>query len=64
MRCRWRTTAPARKGHGGAEAAARAVARELPANTFAMRIDVHSFYDSIDQGLLLDGLAVPETGIC
>ena len=46
------------KGHGGAKAAVRAVADALPANTFVMRTDVKSFYESIDQYLLIDALAI------
>ncbi len=45
------------KGHGGANAAIRAVADALPTNTFVMRTDVKSFYESIDQYLLIDALA-------
>ena len=46
------------KGHGGAKAAVSAVARELPNNVFVMRTDVKSFYESIDQYLLLDALSL------
>ncbi|CAN0485944.1 unnamed protein product, partial [Hapterophycus canaliculatus] len=45
------------KGHGGAKAAIRAVVNALPTNTFVMRTDVKSFYESIDQYLLIDALA-------
>jgi hypothetical protein len=45
------------KGHGGAKAAIRAVAANLPDNDFVLRTDVKSYYASIDHHFLLNRLA-------
>ena len=42
------------KGHGGAKAAIRQVAENLPRHGFVLRTDVKSYYASIDHHLLLD----------
>jgi hypothetical protein len=53
------------KGHGGAKYAVRHVVAHLPAYTFVLKTDVHSYYASIDHHLLLDRLAVylPDHGV-
>lgn len=45
------------KGHGGLKYAVREVQHHLAANAFVLRTDVKTFYESIDQRLLLDKLA-------
>ncbi len=40
------------KGHGGAKAAVRAVAAQLPAHPFVYRSDAQSYYASMDQEIL------------
>lgn len=46
------------KGHGGAKAAVRSVRDRLADNAFVMRTDVKAYYDSIDQHLMIERLAV------
>ena len=42
------------KGHGGAQAALRAVQAHLKGSAFVMRTDVNGYYDSIDQHRMLE----------
>ena len=44
------------KGHGGAKAAVRSIARHLPKHEFVLRTDVKSYYDNIDHHRLLEVL--------
>ena len=45
------------KGHGGAKAAVRQAARQLPAARFVLKTDVASYYASIDHVKLMDRFA-------
>jgi RNA-directed DNA polymerase len=46
------------KGHGGSKQTVTSIQAELPNNTFVFRTDVKSYYESINQEILLDKLSV------